>query len=304
MALRITQCLVRDLDAFRQFEALARERHFGRAAKAVHLSPSALSRAIQRIEAEVGEQLVERAHHRVELTEAGEAFLRAAHDVLRVWDRHAAELSGDPTSLTGTLRIYCTVTAAQSIVPSLLALYRAAHPRVRIALETGYASDALQQLRNGAIDVVIAPLPDTLPAGIAAEHLTSTPIVLVAPVEPGPVQVALDRRPRDWNQVPLVLPAHGLVRRYVDEWLVSLGVEPLLYSAIEGHEAILSLVALGCGVGAVPKLVLDTSALRHRVRVVGGRGPRALRIALCSRSSSAAPTVAALVDVARSMPRA
>lgn len=294
---------MRDLDGFRQFEALARERHFGRAAKAVHLSPSALSRAIQRIEAEVGEQLVERAHHRVGLTPAGEAFLRTAHDVLRIWDRHHVERSADLDALTGTLRIYCTVTAAQSIVPSLLARYRFAYPRVRIELETGYASDALQQLRNGAIDVVIAPLPDILPTGVVAEHLTSTPIVLVAPAERGPVQAALDRRPRDWGQVPLVLPAHGLVRRYVDEWLVSLGVEAQLYSAIEGHEAILALVALGCGVGAVPKLVLDTSALRHRVRVVSGRGPRALRIALCSRASASAPTIAALVDVARSLPR-
>ena len=294
---------MRDLDGFRQFDALARERNFGRAARAVHLSPSALSRAIQRLEAETGEQLVERAHHRIELTEAGEAFLRTSRDVLRAWERHVAERSGDPASLTGTLRIYCTVTASQTIVPSLLARYRVAHPRVRLALETGYASDALQQLRSGAIDVVIAPLPDAPPAGVIAEHLTSTPIVLVAPGEPGPVGDALQRRPRQWERVPLVLPAHGVVRRYVDEWLASMRVEPQIYAAIEGHEAILSLVALGCGVGAVPKLVLDTSALRDRVRVVPARGPRALQIALCARSRATSPLVTALVDVARSTPQ-
>lgn len=291
---------MRDLDGFRQFDALAREQSFSRAARAVHLSPSAFSRAIQRLEAEVGTQLVERAHHRVGLTPAGAAFLRTAREILDSWDRYAAaDARTDAAALTGTLRIYCTVTAAQSLVPGLLARYRAAHPQVRIALETGYASDALQQLRSGTIDAVIAPLPPALPAGVVAEALTTTPIVLVAPVEDGPVRAALDRRPRDWGEVPLVLPARGsVVRRYVDEWLTGLQVRPTIYAAIEGHEAILSLVALGCGVGAIPRLVLDSSALRTRVVEVRARGPRPLTIALCARRGSASPLVAALFDIA------
>ena len=84
-----------------------------------------------------------------------------------------------------------------------------------------------------------------------------------------------------------MLPAHGLARDYADNWLGRLGIKPIIYAEIEGHEAILALVALGCGAGVVPKLVLEKSALRERiveipVRPALGR----FRIALCVRENS------------------
>ena len=54
-----------------------------------------------------------------------------------------------------------------------------------------------------------------------------------------------------------MLPAHGLARAYADDWLDRRAITPNLYAEIEGHEAILALVALGCGVGVVPQLVLE-----------------------------------------------
>ena len=82
---------------------------------------------------------------------------------------------------------------------------------------------------------------------------------------------AITRRRIDWSTVPLVLPAHGLARDYVDEWLDAKAITPTIYAEIEGHEAILALVALGCGVGVVPKLVLENSALRDRITEIPTR---------------------------------
>ena len=76
---------MREYDSLRQFVELARTLHFGRAARACHVSPSALSRGVQRLEAEVGEALFEREHHKVTLTPAGEAFRRHAVGVLEDW---------------------------------------------------------------------------------------------------------------------------------------------------------------------------------------------------------------------------
>lgn len=288
---------MRDLDGFRQFDALARALHFGRAAREVHLSTSALSRAIQRLERDAGTPLVERTHHQVTLTAAGEAFWRTAREVLETWDRFEAQRAGDRAELSGTLHLYCTVTAAQSLVPELLGRFRLAHPGVRLALETGYAADALQRVRSSTIDAAVAPLPVDLPAGLRSDHLTTTPIVFVGPTEPGPIETQLRRRPRDWSAVPLVVPAHGLVRQHLDDWLASADIEPTIYAAIEGHEAILSLVAMGCGVGVVPRLVLESSALRDRVKVVPTRQPiRPLDIGLCTRARSSSPLVAALIE--------
>jgi LysR family positive regulator for ilvC len=192
--------------------------------------------------------------------------------------------------------MYCTVTAAQSLVPDLLGRVRRAHPGIRIELDTGYAADAIDQLRGGDIDVSIAALPDRLPAGILSRVLTTTPVVFVAPRIEGPTRDAIRRRPINWSAIPFVLPAYGLARDFVEQWFDRRGLTPNVYAEIQGHEAILSLVALGCGVGVVPRLVLEKSALADRIVELPARPAlRQFRIALCVRERSLAnPLVAAV----------
>lgn len=286
---------MRDYESLRQFVELGRTLHFGRAARACHLSPSALSRSVQRLEAELGEPLLEREHHKVTLTPAGEAFRRHALTVLDEWHRFEAERAPSHGVLSGTLHMYCTVTAAQSLVPDLLGRLRRAHPGIRIELATGYAANAIDQLRGGDIDVSIAALPDRLPAGIRSRVLVTTPVVFVAANVEGPTRDAVRRRPIDWTTLPFVLPAYGLAREYVDQWFDRRGLTPNVYAEIQGHEAILSLVALGCGIGVVPRLVLEKSALASRIIELPVRPAlRQFRIGLCVRERSlASPLVAA-----------
>jgi LysR family positive regulator for ilvC len=285
-----------EYEPLRQFLAVSRTLHFGRAARTCHLSPSALSRSIQRLEDQLGEPLFDRQHHSVTLTPAGEAFRRHVLAVLDEWDTFESERASAKGFLSGTVRIYCTVTAAQSIVPDLLGEVRRKHPGIRLELTTGYASDAIEQLRGGAIDVSVAALPDRLPAGIISRVLLSTPVVFVCPGIKGPVSRAVERRTIDWATIPIVLPAHGLAREYLDQWLDRRGITANVYAEIEGHEAILSLVALGCGLGVVPRLVLEKSALRDRIVEFAVKPTlRSFRIALCIRGRSMAnPAVCAV----------
>ena len=287
---------MRDYEPLRQFAELARTLHFTKAARACHVSPSALSRAIQRLEIEVGEPLFERQHHAVSLTPAGEAFRHHASAVLDDWSRFIEARSHAAGALTGTVHVYCTVTAAQSLVPDVFARVRRAHPGIRIELMTGYATDAIEQLRGGTIDVSVAAMPDRLPAGILSRVLATTPVVFVGPKVGGPVRDAMQARTIDWPALPLVLPAHGLAREYVDQWLDRRAITPSIYAEIQGHEAILSLVALGCGVGVVPRLVAEKSALRDRIVELPVRPAlRRFRIALCVRERSLSnPLVAAV----------
>jgi LysR family positive regulator for ilvC len=276
-----------DYEPLHQFVEVARTLHFGRAARACHVSPSTLSRSVQRLEAQLGEPLFEREHHKVTLTPAGEQFRRHALAVLDEWHRYDEERAASRGELNGTVHMYCTVTAAQSIVPDLLGRMRRTHAGIRIEIETGYSSDAIEQLRGGEIDASIAALPHRIPVGIASRELTTTPVVFVAPRVDGPVRDLCTRRRTDWSSVPLVLPAHGLARDYADEWLDRRNVMPNVYAEIEGHEAILALVALGCGVGVVPKLVLEKSALRDRIDELQVKPAlRPFHIALCVRERS------------------
>ncbi|HEY8944506.1 MAG TPA: LysR substrate-binding domain-containing protein, partial [Polyangiaceae bacterium] len=78
----------------------------------------------------------------------------------------------------------------------------------------------------------------------------------------------LERRPVPWAEVPVVLPASGLARAAADRWFARRRVRPNVYGEVPGNEAILSLVSLGCGVGVVPRLVVDKSPLRAEVQLL------------------------------------
>lgn len=256
-------------DPLRLFVHLCGTLHFGQTSRDCHVSPSALSRTIQRLERELHVALFARDRRNVTLTEEGQRFRQYATETLERWERFERELNGSD-ALAGRLSVFCTVTAAQSFMPQILERFRARYADVHIQLETGYAADALGMLRGG-VDLTVAALPDRLPRSIVARTLTTTPLQFVAPTAAGDVSRAVDRRPIPWDDLPLVVPPFGLARDAVDGWFAERGHSLTVYSEIASHEAILALVATGCGVGVVPELVLERSSLRDQLRVVAAR---------------------------------
>src|SRR5258708_39482196 len=101
-----------DYDELRLFTSLAATLHFGRTAREAHISPSGLTRVIQRLEGELGVALFLRDRHHVTLTPAGDALRRHAERVLVDWDVVRQEVRRDESVLAGALRMYCTGTAA------------------------------------------------------------------------------------------------------------------------------------------------------------------------------------------------
>ena len=66
----------------------------------------------------------------------------------------------------------------------------------------------------------------------------------------------------------MILSEEGLARKRVDRWFRNKKIKPLIYAQVAGHEAIVSMVSLGFGVGVVPKIVLDNSPLAANVRIL------------------------------------
>jgi LysR family positive regulator for ilvC len=284
-----------DYDSLRLFLHLSRTLHFGRTSRECHLSPSALSRAVQRLEREVGWPLFERDRRKVTLTAEGDRFAAHARDTLQRWQELQQQWKGRSQTLAGTISIFASVTACQSFLPRLLAGFRQRHPDIHIALETGYAADALDMVERGRVDVAVAALPDRVSPALAARVLLYTPLVFVAPAFPCDVSRLVDSQPLPWPELPIVLPASGLARQAADRWFRRKRVRPLVYSEVPGSEAILSLVALGCGVGIVPKLVVDRNPLRAEVRALEITPPVGeFRVGLCTpKRKLASPLVRA-----------
>jgi LysR family positive regulator for ilvC len=257
-----------DWDDLRIFLHLSRSLHFGRTAGEVHKSASAVSRVVQRLEEELGRALFERDNRRVELTAAGEALARYAGDALAHWDEFKDGLRQGGAGLRGSISVFASVTACQSFLPRLLMRFREAHPEVQLRLDTGYAVDALQKLAQGEVDVTVAALPERVPRQLVSRVVEITPLIFVSPAAPSEVSRRVDKRTIDWSEVPMVLPAQGLARSAVERWFRARKVRPRVYSEVMGNEAILALVSTGCGVGVVPKLVLDKSPLSPEVRAL------------------------------------
>jgi len=257
-----------DLDSLRLFLHLSRSLHFGRTSKECHVSPSALSRTIQRLEDEAGAALLLRDRRSVALTDEGRLLQSFAQETVALFDALHQRLTRSHERLQGAVSIFASVTACQSFLPPLLSQFRRQHPEVQIRLETGYALDALEMLRRGSVDVTVAALPDEIPPTLAARVVVKIPLVFVAPAETSAVSELLSRETIAWSEVPMVLPSSGLARDYVDRWFRKKRISPRIYGEVAGSEAILSLVSLGCGVGIVPRLVADQSPLKSSLSVL------------------------------------
>jgi LysR family positive regulator for ilvC len=257
-----------DFDALRLFLHLSRSLHFGRTSKECHVSPSALSRSIQRLEEQAGATLFVRDRRSVALTDEGRLLQTFAGETLARYEALEQRLKRSQDRLHGALSIFASVTACQSFLPPLLSQFRRAHPDVQIRLETGYATNALAMLRSGSVDVAVAALPDDIPETLAARVVVKIPLVFVAPAESSAVSELLSRESVPWQEVPMILPSSGLARDYVDRWFRKKRIAPRIYGEVAGTEASLSLVSLGCGVGIVPRLVADQSPLRSSLAVL------------------------------------
>ena len=286
---------IRTLELYRH---LSNSLHFARTARACHITPSALTRMIQRLETEVGETLFFRDNRSVELTYAGLAFKKYAEDVLRRWDRLQGELSEDEV-LRGELSLYCSVTAAYSILPDIIVRYRGVHPWVQIRLETGDPAQSISRLMDQEAEVVIAALPGKLNRQISFLGITTSPLVFIA-ARQYPEVIVRQRGGIDWEKTPMILADKGLSRERMDHWFARNGIVPNVYSRVAGHEAIIALVNLGCGMGLVPKLVLDQSPLAKNIQVLSQMPDLPpYEIGLCTHKKNLAnPRIRALWEIA------
>ena len=129
--------------ALKQYVHLAECLHFGRAAEMSNVSPSALSRSIQRLEEELGVRLLERNNRSVSLTHSGQLFLDYTRDALGDWDAVRNRLMEQSGELHGEVSLYCSVTASYSVLSPLLEQFRSEYPRIELLLHTGDYADAV-----------------------------------------------------------------------------------------------------------------------------------------------------------------
>ncbi|MBL4820991.1 MAG: HTH-type transcriptional activator IlvY [Gammaproteobacteria bacterium] len=260
----------RDLHIFLQ---LAKSLHFTRTSNACFISPSSLTRLVQRLEVELGAQLFERDNRTVKLTAAGQSFREYAQESLQNWEYFNRKLQNQSANLSGKISVFCSVTASYSFLQKLLDQFRKNYPEVEIQLHTGDTALTVQRILDGQEDIGIAARPDKLPAKLQFKLIGESPLVFIAPATDCPLKSRVQdclagNEPLPWPEIPMVLSETGLARSRADSWFRQQNIKPNIYAQVTGNEAIVSMVSLGFGVGVVPALVVENSPKQAKVTIL------------------------------------
>lgn len=147
------------LTELRYIVAVARERHFGRAAAACFVSQPTLSVAVRKLEDELGVTLFERAAGDVTLTPVGVQIIAQAQRVLEEAQvvRQLAQQGKDP--LAGTLRLGAIYTVSPYLLPWLIPQLRERAPQMQVLLEENYTARLSEMLKQGEIDIAVLAEP-------------------------------------------------------------------------------------------------------------------------------------------------
>jgi len=168
------------LNELRYVVAVARERHFGRAAEACFISQPTLSVAVKKLEEELGLSLFERRKGEVSVTPVGERIVTQAQRVLEEASgiRQIARQGQD--QLDGPLRLGAIYTIGPYLLPHLIPQLAECAPKMPLVIEENYTASLAEKLNHGDLDAILISLPFEEP-GVLTMPLYREPFVLLIP---------------------------------------------------------------------------------------------------------------------------
>lgn len=288
--------LLRELE---YLAALARERHFARAAAACHVSQPSLSAGIRRLEHDLGVTVVQRGRRFAGLTPEGERVLLWAHRILAEADALRQDLSAMRDGLTGTLRLGAIPTAltAASLLTTPLC---ARHPQVRVALESVSSPQVTRLLTDFEMDVALTYLEDETLTGMRTVALYEERYLLLTPDDgryAGQDAVSFT----EVATLPLCLLSPRMRnRRILDELFAAEGVVPVPAVETDTVGALYAHIATRQWSSVIAHAWLQTFGVPEGMRMIPMRGqPRRPRIGLVLADRDFEPAlIRALLDVA------
>jgi DNA-binding transcriptional LysR family regulator len=287
-----------DLRHFAALEAVARTRSFGRAARELGYTQSAVSQQIAQLERIVGQRLFDRpgGPRRVEPTEAGLLLLGHADAIVARLDAARADMAALAEGAAGTLRVGIYQSVGARLLPALVRRFRAQWPRVGVRVrEESSAEDLLRLLEHGELDLTFADLP--LPEGpFEWAEVLQDPYVLV--VSARSELAELDAAPplRDVAKLPLI------GRRTTDEperFVAGRAPELNVIFRTDDNGTLGALVAENLGVAIEPRLVVDPRDPAVKMLPFGARIPPRTLVLAWHRDRYRSPAAEAFVELAR-----
>ena len=242
-----------ELRQLRYLEAVARHRHFTRAAEELHVAQSAVSNQVRRLERELGVELLERTTRSVELTAAGQIAVARARAALAQADGLGADLDELRGLVRGTIAIGALLPAGHLDLPVLLAEFNRRYPGIEIEFREGTASDMKAHLARGELDAAFVLEAGPQPPELGRLELSEAEMVLAMSPEhalAGKSPLPIERLD---GQNLIAFRRGSSVRHALDLALERAGATPRI--ALEGSDLLLirALAAQGFGLAVLPR---------------------------------------------------
>ncbi len=251
---------IRDLTYLR---AIARHKHFGKAAESCNVSQPTLSVQLKKLETDLGVTLIERTKRAAMLTPIGDRVLELAGDALGAVDaiRSITAEAADPFS--GRFRFGSIPTVSPFLIPNVLRDLGEAFPRLQLVFKENITERLTEDLLNGDLDAaILATKPET--PRLAALPLCNEPLMVIHPE--GHTLNELDElniSDLPLDQMILLSEGHCFRDQTVDLCNVK-SQTTLAETSVTSLETIISLVASGQGISIVPALAQSTGWLNRR----------------------------------------
>ncbi|MGD9695939.1 MAG: LysR substrate-binding domain-containing protein [Thermoleophilia bacterium] len=167
----------------RAFLAVAEELHFARAARRLGVSPPSLSQTIRRMEDKLGAVVLVRTPRAVALTDAGQALVPRARDILTRLDEAQAAIDGEGTPHAGPLVVGIASNGFAELTAPIISAFRRARPGVGVTLRDVTAEPS--PLLSGAVDVALVrpPFPEQWRPGVVLTEVVAEPRVALLPAD-------------------------------------------------------------------------------------------------------------------------
>jgi molybdate transport repressor ModE-like protein len=247
-----------DLDRLRALHAIAEHGSVSAAADALHVTTSAVSQQVAKLERETGQKLLERNGRGVRLTDAAELLVGHAHRILSLVELAQADLEAHRGAVVGELSLGAFPTAARGLVPPALVRLRGRHPELRVLLNECDPSESTPLVARGDLDLALVQdwndeplgIPDGLRKGMICADVADVALPAAHPLA-GREVVELKELADD----PWISSTEGTI---CCDWLThALRVrdsEPRIEHTAYEYATQLALVAAGLGASMLPRL--------------------------------------------------
>ncbi|MCJ8517651.1 LysR family hydrogen peroxide-inducible transcriptional activator [Pseudorhizobium tarimense] len=274
------------LRQMRYFAALAKERHFGRAADAAHISQPALSAQILDLEQTLGVRLVERNRNGILLTRDGEEVLQKVSLILEQVERLEGLRRSSSSMLDGLVRIGIIPTVAPYLVPKLVPCLRNLSASLELELKEAVTDRLIVDLQEGRLDAVIAALPVQGDGLETVSLFTDRFFMAIANNAEAILMSPLTETQVDIDRLLLLEEGHCL-REQALSVCGTAGKRSLVNFGATSMTTLLQMVSHDMGMTLIPEMAIPTETARNDIRIVPFADPAPSReIGLIWRRSS------------------